>query len=159
MYDGTYKTFERMERKGSVQIIPVVDGKIATIMELQPGYRSWKHGMVGGRMDRDWESALTTAKRELLEETGMVARRWRLLKTVRFPVNNLKWDLYIFAALNCKKIKEQKLDGGEKIKLKLVDFDGLMRLGCGTGFGLGAYFMEINSSREKRKELKRTLGL
>lgn len=59
------------------------------------------------------EDALTTAKRELLEETGHVSDEWQHLLTV--PSNATIADnyAYIFKATNCRKAAEQDLDDTE----------------------------------------------
>lgn len=64
------------------------------------------------------EEALNAAKRELLEETGYVSDEWSYLLTV--PSNATMADNYahIFAAGNCRKFGEQRLDETEFLNVR-----------------------------------------
>ena len=69
-------------------------------------------------MDKD-EDPLTAAKRELLEETGYVADEYIFWSATQL-LRQTEWALYTFIAKGCKKGGKQKLDPGEKIKMKLI---------------------------------------
>ncbi|MBD5149046.1 MAG: NUDIX hydrolase [Oscillibacter sp.] len=73
-----------------------------------------------------FEDALSTAKRELLEETGYGSNDWRHLLTV--PVYATLADNYmsIFMAKNCQKINsQQNLDNNEFLDVHLYSRDKL----------------------------------
>jgi ADP-ribose diphosphatase len=80
--DGKTGTREYVRHPGAVVVIPLLDsGEV--VLEHQ-----WRHplGRVfielpAGKIDRG-EDTLDCAKRELLEETGYVAREWTLLATM-----------------------------------------------------------------------------
>ena len=62
MYDGTKKTFEKIKRKDSVAIFPVLpDGKIIISEQQQPGMQSF-WDVAAGRIDEDRRLALAAAK-------------------------------------------------------------------------------------------------
>lgn len=69
------------------------------------------------------EDALEAAKRELLEETGYVSDNWRFLLTV--PSNATIADNYahIFAAKNCRRLRDQNLDKTEFLNVEKYSAD------------------------------------
>jgi ADP-ribose pyrophosphatase len=119
LYDGTTATFEMLKRPGTIQIIPTVGDSIYLSYEEQPT-KPRSYTFFGGRQEPD-EEPLTTAKRELLEETGMESDDWELFKKYESE-GKIDWPTYLFIARNCKKIAEQQLDPGEKIEVKKVSF-------------------------------------
>ncbi len=160
MFDGSYETFERMERPSSVQVIAVVDGKIATAIQSQPNRPRFR-SLLGGRMDGG-EKPLHAAKRELLEESGMVARKWKLLKSFTEPSHKISFGIYLFAAIDCRKVAEQKLDSGEKIKVRRITLEELLNWREGNariGPNLALYFTELRYDRAARRRFVRALEL
>ena len=122
MFDGTFKTYERLRRKSSVTILPITeDGRIILGREEQPGREPFV-SIPGGQVEVG-EKPEDAARREFLEETGYEARDLVLWKTVQPYGNKVDWDVYGFIARGCKKVAEQNLDSGEKIQLELVSFD------------------------------------
>ncbi len=120
LYDGTTATFERLKRPATLLVIPEVDGKIAIADQEQP-HKGKFLSLLGGRQDND-EDPLEGAKRELLEEAGIVSDKWELWKTVE-PYNKVVWTIYIYIARNCKKVSSQNVDAGEKITVRELSFD------------------------------------
>lgn len=112
MFDGSHETFEALKRPNTVLTIPVVGSKLLLSFEEQPG-KTRHHRLFGGRAEPN-EDPLETAKRELLEETGMESPDWELFGSYEFD-GKIEWSTYIFIARDCQKIAEQKLDAGEKI--------------------------------------------
>jgi 8-oxo-dGTP pyrophosphatase MutT (NUDIX family) len=80
--------------------------------------------LFGGRAD--WgETPLACAKRELLEESGLVSDDWELL----FEINiggKIDWPCLYYVARNCRKVADQNLDAGEKIELLRVPMSQFM---------------------------------
>ncbi|MFA6423975.1 MAG: NUDIX hydrolase [Candidatus Magasanikbacteria bacterium] len=120
MFDGSTATFEMIKRPDTVQIIAIQDGKIITTKEFQPGHKR-DHGLIGGRVDRG-EKPFAAAKRELLEESGMISKKWSLIKKYE-PVHKMEWTVYYYVARDCKIIAKQNLDAGEKITLCQKTFE------------------------------------
>lgn len=77
--------------------------------------------------DNESETELEAAKRELLEETGMKFRTWKLLQVTQFH-NKIEQFLYIFLATDFVSQTQAKLDKGEKIKVKLVSLNEAIKL-------------------------------
>lgn len=119
LYDGTAATFEALKRADTVQILPVMDGELLISYEEQP-LKPKRFTLLGGRIE-DNELPLDAAKRELLEESGIEASKWELYK-VYAGEGKIVWNTYFYIAKNCQKVAEQKLDSGEKIEVKKVDF-------------------------------------
>ncbi|MFA5946621.1 MAG: NUDIX hydrolase [Patescibacteria group bacterium] len=120
MFDGSMATFERLKRPATIQVIPVMGDKIILAREQQP-LAEEKYSFIGGRQE-EGETDLETAKRELLEETGLASDDWELLWTYD-SFGKMEWKMCVFIARNCKKVAEQKLDPGEKIYPEEYTFD------------------------------------
>jgi ADP-ribose pyrophosphatase len=79
--DGRTAVREYIEHPGAVTILPILDsGEL--VMERQYRYPVGRelYELPAGKIDPG-EATVATAKRELLEETGYVAREWRHLTT------------------------------------------------------------------------------
>ena len=126
MFDGSYKTFEMLKRPDTVEVLAVKDGRIVILEQEQPG-KPLFYDIPSGRHDGDNEDELAAAKRELLEETGMTFRKWKLLAVAQ-PVSTIERFTYTFLASDFEHQAKQQLDAGEKIKVKLLDFEGLLQL-------------------------------
>jgi len=120
MFDGSTETFEAVKRPNTIQIIPTQGDKIFISRESQP-HRHNYYSLLGGRAEEE-EEPLVTAKRELLEESGLVSDDWELFRTYS-NFAKLQWDIHFFIARNCKKVAEPKLDSGEKIEILEYNFD------------------------------------
>ncbi len=126
MYDGSTKTFERLKRPDTVQVVTVVGDKILVLEEAQPDKSTPFLTLPGGRVDGA-EDPLAAAKRELHEESGYVADDWMLWLTVD-PVGKIEWTIYTYIARGAKHDAEPHLDGGEKITPQLVTFEEFVAL-------------------------------
>jgi len=126
MFDGSYATFEMLKRPDTIKIIAIKNDKIVIVNEQQPHCPAFID-VPGGRHDVEKESELDAAKRELLEETGMSFKNWRLL-SVHQRMPKIEQFVYVFLATGFAKQYPQKLDSGEKITVELVSFDELKAL-------------------------------
>ncbi len=122
LYDGSKATFEKLMRDDTVVVLPVTcEGKIVLLDQEQPDLPRFL-GFPGGRID-EGEDDLGAAKRELLEETGFAGDSWELWFDY-CPTPKIDWKVSVYIARNCRKVAEQKGDGGEKFYgLKEVDFE------------------------------------
>ena len=158
MFDGSYKTFERAKRQDSVVIIATVKNKIVLLKQMQPGTK-WFYCTPSGRMDIPGEKPITAAKRELLEETGMVAKKFFLWKKVESE-GKVSSTIYFYIARDCKKISEQKLDAGEKIKVGFITFDEYLKLSDNPQSHIGESVNDMFKARLDKKYknyLKKTI--
>ncbi len=126
MFDGTKATFERLQRIDGVAVIPILeDGRILLCEQEQPNRAPYISAFGGGM--EEGEDVLTTAKRELLEESGYEASEYTLW-IVNHPLSKIDWVTYTFIARGLKKVADTNLDGGEKITPLQVTFDELVEL-------------------------------
>jgi ADP-ribose pyrophosphatase len=128
-FDGSTLTFEMVKRTDTVQIIAIRDGKLVVTEEQQPNTKP-AFGIPGGRHDYEEETELYAANRELLEETGLSFKTWKLIKAYN-PItatHKIDWLMYIFVATDFISETEQKLDAGEKITVHYMDFDEFMNI-------------------------------
>ncbi len=158
LYDGSYATFERFERPTVVLILPVSGRKIIMALEEQPTFKRIK-GLIGGVVEKG-EKPLTAAKRELIEETGMVAHTWKLVGKYKYS-GRISYTLYLFAALGAKKVTEQHLDPGERIKVisttlpQLLSSIERIRLDDKVKIDM----LKARYEPRRRRELEKALGL
>jgi ADP-ribose pyrophosphatase len=130
MFDGSYATFEKAKRPDTVNILAIRGDKILIIDEKQPDDHVAKLSLPGGQHDRDNETELDAAKRELLEETGLAFRDWKLVDAYE-PItatHKVEWLLYLFIATDFESATEPHLDAGEKIEMRYLTYDELMDL-------------------------------
>lgn len=96
--------------------------------------RQYKHGagkilleVPAGYLDRR-ESPIRAAKRELIEETGYRASQWKKLGFFYSnPTKEKGNGLYIFLAQNAERVRRQKLDTTEKIKVYRIKKKEVLR--------------------------------
>jgi len=147
LFDGSKAIFEMIKRPNTVQIIPTSDEKIFLLEEEQPTKGRY-HSLIGGRQD-ERETPLECAKRELLEESGMVSDNWEMLFTYD-PYSKIDWTIYVFVARNCKKIQEQNLDAGEKIQVQIATFDEFITMMIKSNIRVGSeLILDIMRIKEK----------
>ncbi|HII72210.1 TPA: NUDIX domain-containing protein [Candidatus Woesearchaeota archaeon] len=120
MFDGSVETFEMVKRPNTIEVIPTVGDRIYIAEQEQPNY-GLRKSFFGGRQE-EGEEPIDTAKRELLEESGLESGDWELIKVFR-PLFKLEWEVYVFVARNCRKTSGQRLDPGERITPVAVSFD------------------------------------
>lgn len=120
MFDGTTATFEMLKRTDTVVVIAASnDEQIVVLEESQPHSGSYTT-LPSGRVEEN-EDILVAAQRELVEETGMTYRTWKLVG-VEQPHPKIEHFVYIFTASELLTESTQNLDGGEKITVRKMPF-------------------------------------
>lgn len=117
MFDGSTAVFEMLKRPDTLKVIAVKDGKLVILEQEQPTLGTF-FDIPGGRHDIESETELDAAKRELLEETGMSFKTWRLLEVVQ-PFSKIEAFVYTFVASDFDSQVEPEPDAGEKITVLL----------------------------------------
>ena len=120
LYDGTTATFEIAKRHNTVMVLATQDDKVLVARQEQPG-KGIYYDYLGGRSEPG-EEPLACAKRELLEEAGLVSDDWQLW-AINSIGGKIEWHLYYYIARNCHKVAEPQLDGGEILEVVALDFD------------------------------------
>lgn len=158
MFDGRKKTWERLKRNHSVDIIAISPEKEIYILEEQQPGRSPFFWLVWGTCE-DEEEPLETAKRELLEETGLVSDDWELFwKYTRS--SRIDYNSHIFIARNCIKKQWQNLDeGGELINFKKLNWEDFLQVVADPKFRVQEFALEALRYifLGKEEELKRKI--
>jgi ADP-ribose pyrophosphatase len=158
MFDGTTKTFEKVWRPPTVLIIATVGDQILIEHQDQPD-RPGNINFVSGRPEPG-EEVLTAAQRELLEETGYQSADWHLLMK-HGPDGKVLHESDYFIARDCRKIQEPHLDSGERIEMRLISFDEMMKLSEEPKFWTPPQFivflLRLKADPKKLEEFRRTL--
>ena len=121
--DGQVSTREYVVHQGAAVVIPILDsGEL--IFERQFRYPLGKTllELPAGKIDPG-EAPATTAKRELLEETGYSAREWRYLGVMHPCVGYSNERIEIFLARGLQQESGQQLDHGEFLDLLKMSLD------------------------------------
>jgi ADP-ribose pyrophosphatase len=118
---GRAHTVTVLEAPDWVNVIALTgDGKAVLVRQYRHGTRETTLEIPGGAVDPGDRSALAAAKRELREETGYVARRWRLLGVVTpnpaFQTNACS----TFLAEGARPAGKADPDPGEELDVVLV---------------------------------------
>lgn len=105
--NGVRATREVITHPGSVVVLPVLkDGRIVMIRQYRHATRQFLWELVAGRID-EGETVREAAARELLEETGYRAKRFRVFLDV-FPTPGfLEERMYLLLAEGLTKGKAQ----------------------------------------------------
>lgn len=128
LYDGSTTIFEKIRRIPSTEVIAVDGDQIIISEQEQPGKGRFLSLFGGAMHPGEPTDPLEHAKKELLEESGYIAKSWTHLETSNFPWEKLDWDNHLFVAKELEKVQEPTLDGGEKITLRRVSFDEFLAL-------------------------------
>lgn len=122
---------------GSIVVLPVVDESARDpqiLLERQyrhvVGGRIWE--LCAGRIDPG-ESRLAAAKRELLEETGYTARRWRPAFRFYASPGFLDEQMHVYVASGLQKGKAQP-EEDEQIATRLFPLSRLIRMATSSRF-------------------------
>jgi ADP-ribose pyrophosphatase len=114
--DGREYTREYILHPGAAMMIPLLpNGNVVMVHQYRHAVKQVFLEFPAGKRDKG-EDSLVTAKRELLEETGYVAKDWRYLTQIH-PVigySNEHIDLYLAKDLTKS---EQRLDHGEFLEV------------------------------------------
>jgi len=125
--DGQKGIYGMIEIKPSAGIIALAEKKeIYLVGQWRYTHRkySWEIPTGGAKPN---EKLLATAKRELLEETGLIAKKWISLGTIDNSNGYTNDVVYLFLARKLKKTKP-KFEPTEKLKIIKIPFQKAVQL-------------------------------
>lgn len=119
------KTFTKdiIERKSNVLIIPYTENEMYIEEQYRDALEKVTFEIVQGTIETN-EDLLESAKRELHEETGLVAKKWTKLADWDLSAV-MKMKLYVFAATDLEQGKQQ-LDFDEEIKITKLPIEEVL---------------------------------
>ncbi len=119
--DGAESTREYINHPGAVAIVALFDDG-SVLLERQYRYPQGREfiEIPAGKRDPG-EAHLTTAKRELLEETGYTAAEWTRLGVIHTAIAYTNEAIELFVARKLTQ-GERKLDQGEFLEVFTIPF-------------------------------------
>lgn len=115
------KTFKKdfIERTPTVFIIPYTNDEIYIESQFRDAYEKKLLEVVAGKVEAN-DDPLETAKRELLEEAGLIAKKWEKIAEWELSAN-MQSKIFVYAATDLEE-KKQKLDSDEEIEIIKIPF-------------------------------------
>lgn len=132
LFDGSYDTFEALERPDTVIAILAHKGKILIQRQRQPDSSHPFLSLPGGRCN-DGETPEKAIVREVLEETGYRCQNLQLWRQW-FPSHKIVYGVSCFVMRGAVKERAPKLDAGERITCRWISFDEFIALGYNDQF-------------------------
>ena len=112
----------------AVVMIPVTkDNEFLLIVQPRPVKEGFLVEFPAGYVE-DKENPLISAKRELIEETGYYSDNIKYLDSFYQDQGCSEAYNYAYLALDCEKVKEQKLDKDEFVRYFLCNYDEVLEL-------------------------------
>ncbi len=137
------KIFEQARRSPGVRVMLVDGNKMLVTKEYRTEIKGWDYRLPGGKVldsleeyraaadsGKDMQDfALEAAKKEVLEETGLVIDEIRHFATSGTGGPTVLWDMYYFVADKFHLSDSgQMLEVGEMITFEWMDFEDVRRL-------------------------------
>ncbi len=120
--NGNKHVYQSVIRKPVSMIIPLTnDYEVYMIKQYRYLYDDYLIEFTAGHVDEN-ENPLAAAKRELKEETGLVAKHWEEISRIENSASVVKSRIHLFLAKDLEK-EEAKPEDGEEIELIKVSLD------------------------------------
>lgn len=124
--DGRPCKREMVEHPGGASVLCVYEGKIALVRQFRYAYQEELLEIPAGKLERG-EDPLLAAKRELEEETGLVASELKPLYTLYPTPGYTNEKIYIYEASGVTAGR-QHLDEGEFLNVVFLPVEEVARM-------------------------------
>ena len=124
---GQEATRDVVVHSGGVVIVAEKDNKILMVKQYRYPVEKTLLELPAGRLDRTGESMLEAAKRELLEETGFVAKKWIDLGFIYSSPGFTTEKLFLFHATELE-FKKQQPDEDEIIEFEFYESEKIISM-------------------------------
>ena len=116
------------KKGGGACIVPVLaDGRILMVRQYRPAIDRETLELPAGAVDAEDATTEDTARRELREETGYTAEKWKLLLRLKTAVAYCNEYTDVYLASELKDSHDQALDEAEEIRLRAVEPEVLLQ--------------------------------
>lgn len=117
---------EVVHHPGSVVLLPVLDGRILLVEQFRYTVRRFLWELPAGRIEPG-ESPMVAARRELREETGYRARRWRRLLKL-FPTPGFADEVMYLYEAGGLRVGPSRPEADEAIRAQAFSLASLLRM-------------------------------
>lgn len=125
--EGKKGKWEFVERKDAVAIFALTKKKEVILEKIyRVPLKSYIIEFPAGILDKKGENKKEAAKRELLEETGYLAKKLIFVKTLPFNPSLEKTKIHLFFAPNVEFVGKKKTEDLEEIKIIKVPLKNLL---------------------------------
>ncbi|MDR2301513.1 MAG: NUDIX hydrolase [Deltaproteobacteria bacterium] len=153
--DGQEKTFVTLSAPQWVNVIPVTEkGEVVLVNQFRHGTGEFSLELPGG-VNEPGHSALETARRELMEETGYSSEDITLLCSIRPNPALFSNFIHTYLARNVTKTGQTHFDENEDIDQVLVPLEKLKTLVLNGSIthalmvaAIGYYFLSLDESKK-----------
>lgn len=124
---GYRATFEMVKHPGAALVVPFLDkGRLIMLRQLRPVIDSYIYELPAGTLGKN-ELPIACARREIIEETGYSAKRFKYLGKI-YPVPGYSTErIYIYKAEGLKKV-EREAEEDEVIEAMIMTTAKVRRL-------------------------------
>ena len=125
--DGSIRPFWTLSRYGGFSVIIPIFPNGETILigqyRIPVGYYSWEFpmGQVRG------ENPLKTAKQELLEEAGLIAKNWNMIGSYYLAPGHNEQEVHVYVVKNITEGKNQP-EEGEVLSIKKIKINDVGKM-------------------------------
>ncbi|MDW3179388.1 MAG: NUDIX hydrolase [Acidimicrobiia bacterium] len=118
--DGAEFRRDVVHHPGAVAIIPIIEGDVVMVRQYRPALDQHLLEIPAGLRDIPGEPLVETARRELVEEVGMIAGSLELLTSVHNSVGFCDEQIHIFLGTDISTTKREMTDSPEEHDMEIV---------------------------------------
>ena len=150
---GSIRHYHTIKRLPTVSIFPVTEKhEIYLVEQYRPMYQALKLEAIAGYMDKEHETPLDTAKRELHEEGGLTANRWEELREVDMAGSVISTKCHLFLARNVTEGKAEPEESEEQMRIVKMPLGQAVDLALHGGLDMSISILGVMILDKMRRE-------